>query len=95
MDIFRNSPKEATFSDDGHQLKLKYYVEKIPFHFYWDLQEEKQQKDMSTVVALPLLLALKQTRDRETELLKIIARKDAELQDYKNSDVSLSNSESW
>lgn len=85
-------PKDVDLVD-GRVLKLKYYVEKIPFHYHWDLKETEDQKDISKIVAIPLLLALKQTRDRETELLNIIKKKDQELQEYRKSDIPLINSE--
>lgn len=88
--MFREKPREWSYSGD-RQLKVKYYVENIPFHFHWDLQEDLT--GFSEAVAIPLLLALKQTKDREEELLKIVQQKDEEIQDLRRSGGSLVNSE--
>lgn len=90
MEVFRTKPKELNYTE-GEELKLKYYIQKIPFHFHFRLQEDS--KDFSQAVAIPLMLALKRTKDREEELLRVIEKKDEEIQDYKSRDVSLINRE--
>lgn len=89
IDIFSTKPKECRFS--GGELNLKYYVHNIPFHIHWRLVEDSQ--GFSEVVAIPLLLALKHTKDREVELLKIVEQKDNEIQDYRMNEIPLTNSE--
>lgn len=83
-------PKECDFTEDRH-LKLKYYVENIPFRFHWVLQESDQ--DLSHLVTTSLFIALKQTKDRETELLNIIEKKDVEIQDLRSRSSETLNSE--
>lgn len=53
----------------------------------------EDSQGFSEVVAIPLLLALKHTKDREVELLKIVEQKDHEIQDYRINEIPLTNSE--
>lgn len=70
MEIFSTECKETSFTDGT--LALKYYLGRVPFRFYWLLEEKDQQ--VSQEVAVPLLLALKQTKDRELGLMQILQK---------------------
>lgn len=74
---------ELVECNDEVKLKLKYYVEKVPFVFYWNLTQCNINVFFEEVTQT--LLGHVANLQNETDTLRaLLVRKDAEIAEYKN-----------
>ncbi|KAK2710699.1 hypothetical protein QYM36_012019, partial [Artemia franciscana] len=79
-------------SEDGNRklvIKMEQRLENLPF--VWEFEPELQTKEqLKEDIVLPLLYSLVEMEYRERELIHIIKRKDAEIEDYKATGAKVS-----
>lgn len=96
LKIITSTPKESCLQENpaGGILKLKFYVDRIPFRYEWRvLKVAKELEEVTQSITIPLMISLKQSLDREKELIKLLQGKEDELNDYRGQKVPLMNSE--